>query len=119
MIAEIGQFVLVLALILAAVQVVVPMVGAARTDATMMAFGDRMAVAQAGLLVIAFAALTYGFVVSDFSLAVVFQNSHSLKPMLYKVSGVWGNHEGSMLMWVLTLAIFSAAVALFGRNLTR
>ena len=117
MIAEIGQFVLVLALILAAVQVVVPMVGAARTDATMMAFGDRMAVAQAGLLVIAFAALTYGFVVSDFSLAVVFQNSHSLKPMLYKVSGVWGNHEGSMLMWVLTLAIFSAAVALFGRNL--
>jgi cytochrome c-type biogenesis protein CcmF len=47
----------------------------------------------------------------------VFQNSHSLKPMLYKVSGVWGNHEGSMLMWVLTLSIFSAAVALFGRNL--
>jgi cytochrome c-type biogenesis protein CcmF len=82
-----------------------------------MAFGTRIAIAQAALLVLAFAALTYGFVVSDFSLAVVFQNSHSLKPMLYKVSGVWGNHEGSMLMWVLTLAIFSAAVALFGRNL--
>jgi cytochrome c-type biogenesis protein CcmF len=117
MIAEIGQFVLVLALILAAVQVVVPMIGAARGDATLMDFGSRMAVAQAGLLIIAFAALTHGFVVSDFSLAVVFQNSHSLKPMLYKVSGVWGNHEGSMLMWVLTLSIFSAAVALFGRNL--
>ncbi len=117
MIAEIGQFVLVLALILAAVQAVVPMVGAARADATLMDFGSRMAVAQTGLLIIAFAALTHGFVVSDFSLAVVFQNSHSLKPMLYKVSGVWGNHEGSMLMWVLTLSMFSAAVALFGRNL--
>jgi len=117
MIAEIGQFVLVLALIMAGVQAVLPMIGAARGDASMMAFGTRMAIAQAGLLVIAFASLTYGFVVSDFSLAVVFQNSHSLKPMLYKVSGVWGNHEGSMLMWVLILAIFGAAVALFGRNL--
>ena len=117
MIAEIGQFTLVLALILAVVQAVVPMVGAARGDTALMSFGSRMAVAQAGLLVLAFAALTYGFVVSDFSLAVVFQNSHSLKPMLYKVSGVWGNHEGSMLMWVLILAVFGAAVALFGSNL--
>ena len=117
MIAEIGQFVLLLALIIAAVQVVVPMVGAARIDTTLMAFGSRMAVAQAVLLALAFAALIHGFVVSDFSLAVVFQNSHSLKPLLYKVSGVWGNHEGSMLMWVLILAIFGAAVAVFGRNL--
>ena len=117
MIAEIGQFVLLLALIIAVVQVVVPMVGAARVDTTLMAFGSRMAVAQAVLLALAFAALTHGFVVSDFSLAVVFQNSHSLKPLLYKVSGVWGNHEGSMLMWVLILAIFGAAVAVFGRNL--
>jgi cytochrome c-type biogenesis protein CcmF len=117
LIAEIGQFVLVLALVMAAIQVAVPMIGAARTDATLMAFGNRMAVTQAALLVVAFAALTHGFVVSDFSLAVVFQNSHSLKPILYKVSGVWGNHEGSMLMWVLILAIFGAAVALFGRNL--
>ncbi len=117
MIAEIGQFVLLLALILAAVQAVVPMVGATRGDIALMTFGNHIAVVQAALLLVAFAALTHGFVVSDFSLAVVFQNSHSLKPMLYKVSGVWGNHEGSMLMWVLTLAIFSAAVALFGRNL--
>ena len=117
MIAEIGQFALLLALIVAAVQVVVPLVGAARGDGTLMAFGSRMAIAQAGLLALAFAALTHAFVVSDFSLAVVFQNSHSLKPMLYKVSGVWGNHEGSMLMWVLILAIFGAAVAVFGRNL--
>ncbi|MCZ6509432.1 MAG: heme lyase CcmF/NrfE family subunit [Alphaproteobacteria bacterium] len=117
MIAEIGQFALVLALIIAGVQVVVPMVGAARGDGTLMAFGSRMAVAQAVLLILAFAALTHGFVVSDFSLALVFQNSHSLKPMLYKVSGVWGNHEGSMLMWVLILAVYGAAVAVFGRNL--
>jgi cytochrome c-type biogenesis protein CcmF len=116
-IAEVGQFALALALILAAIQAVVPMVGAARGDAAMMGLGNRVAVAQAALLALAFGALTYGFVVSDFSLAVVFRNSHSLKPMLYKVAGVWGNHEGSMLMWVLTLSIFSAAVALFGRNL--
>ncbi len=116
-IAEIGQFALILALVLAAVQATVPLVGAARGDAGLMRLAGRTAIAQAAMLLLAFAALTHGFVTSDFSLAVVFQNSHSLKPMLYKVSGVWGNHEGSMLLWVLVLALFSAAVALFGRNL--
>ena len=117
MIAEIGQYVLIAALVLAGVQAIVPLWGAARGDAGLMALGDRTAVAQAAALLIAFAALTHGFVTSDFSLQVVFQNSHSLKPMLYKVSGVWGNHEGSMLLWVLVLALFSAAIALYGRNL--
>jgi len=83
----------------------------------MMRLADRTAIGQVMALLAAFAALTHGFVTSDFSLQVVFQNSHSLKPMLYKVSGVWGNHEGSMLLWVLVLSLFSAAVALFGRNL--
>ncbi len=69
-----------------------------------MTLADRTAIGQAAALLIAFAALTYAFVVSDFSLEVVYLNSHSLKPMLYKVSGVWGNHEGSMLLWVLVLA---------------
>jgi cytochrome c-type biogenesis protein CcmF len=117
MIAEIGQFVLILTLVLAAVQATLPLWGAARGDAALMALADRTAIGQAAMLLIAFAALTYGFVTSDFSLAVVYQNSHSLKPMLYKISGVWGNHEGSMLLWILVLALFSAAVALFGRNL--
>ena len=117
MIAEIGQYVLIAAFVIAAVQSVVPLWGAARGDIGLMAVGGRAAIAQAAALLIAFAALTHGFVTSDFSLAVVFQNSHSLKPMLYKVSGVWGNHEGSMLLWVLVLALFSAAVAIFGRNL--
>ena len=100
MIAEIGQYVLIAALVLAAIQAVVPLWGAARGEAGLMAVGDRTAIAQAAALLIAFAALTHGFVTSDFSLQIVFQNSHSLKPMLYKVSGVWGNHEGSMLLWV-------------------
>ena len=117
MIAEIGQFVLILALVLAVIQATLPLWGAARGDTALMTLADRTAVGQAVALLIAFGALTHGFVTSDFSLTVVFQNSHSLKPMLYKVSGVWGNHEGSMLLWVLVLALFSAAVALFGRNL--
>ncbi|MCU0901964.1 MAG: heme lyase CcmF/NrfE family subunit, partial [Cypionkella sp.] len=61
--------------------------------------------------------LTYAFVVSDFSLLLVVQNSHTLKPMLYKISGVWGNHEGSLLLWVLILALFGACAAWFGDNL--
>ena len=117
MIAEIGQFVLILALVLAGVQATLPLWGAARGHNALMVLADRTAIGQAVALLIAFAALTHGFVTSDFSLTVVFQNSHSLKPMLYKVIGVWGNHEGSMLLWVLVLALFSAAVALFGRNL--
>ncbi|MFY8100635.1 MAG: heme lyase CcmF/NrfE family subunit, partial [Allorhizobium sp.] len=82
-----------------------------------------MAVATTGtyalflLVAFSFAVLTYGYVVSDFSVQNVYQNSHSLKPMIYKVSGVWGNHEGSMLLWVLILAFFSAMVAFFGTNL--
>jgi cytochrome c-type biogenesis protein CcmF len=69
------------------------------------------------LVLIAFAALTIAYVTSDFSVANVWQNSHSAKPMLYKISGVWGNHEGSMVLWVLILALFGAGVATYGNNL--
>ncbi|MEC8135709.1 MAG: heme lyase CcmF/NrfE family subunit, partial [Pseudomonadota bacterium] len=75
------------------------------------------AVAQLGLLLISFFALMYAYVTSDFSVKNVAENSNSLKPMIYKISGVWGNHEGSMLLWVLILALFGAIVAGFGRNL--
>ena len=75
------------------------------------------AIGQFAMILASFLALTYAHVVSDFSVLNVVQNSHSMKPMLYKVAGVWGNHEGSMVLWVLILAMFGCAVALFGRNL--
>ncbi|MFZ5609247.1 MAG: heme lyase CcmF/NrfE family subunit [Pseudomonadota bacterium] len=119
MIAELGHFALILALIVALVQAIVPLWGAKVGHAPLMAVARSTAVAQFALLVLAFLALMHGFVTSDFSLAVVAQNSHSAKPLLYKISGVWGNHEGSMLLWVLILAAFGATVAAAGRNLPR
>ncbi len=116
-IAEIGHFALILALLVAVVQSVVPLVGAQQGNGPMMALAPSTAVAQLLMLLISFAALTTAFVTSDFSVVNVYQNSHSLKPMLYKVSGVWGNHEGSLLLWVTVLALFGAMVAWFGRNL--
>ncbi|MDZ7600791.1 MAG: heme lyase CcmF/NrfE family subunit [Hoeflea sp.] len=117
MITEIGHFALVLALATSIVQSFAPLIGARRRDAGLMAIGPVAAMASLTLVAIAFAALTYAYVTSDFSVLNVVENSHSLKPMLYKVTGVWGNHEGSMLLWVLILVLFSALVALFGRNL--
>ena len=117
MIAEIGHFALILALVVATVQMIVPMWGAYRRDGAAMAMGDGAAVVQLALLGISFLALMHAFVTSDFSVLNVADNSHSDKPLLYRISGVWGNHEGSMLLWVLILALFGAAVALFGRNL--
>ena len=117
MIAEIGHFALILALAVAAFQCVVPLVGAHRGNREMIASAVPAALIQLILIYVAFAALMHAYVTSDFSVQNVFENSHSAKPMLYKISGVWGNHEGSMLLWVFILAIFGAAVALFGDNL--
>ena len=117
MIAEIGQFALLLALAVALAQAIVPLAGAARRDARLMDFARPAAFTQFGFVALAFACLTWAFVVSDFTVAAVVQNSHSAKPLLYKITGVWGNHEGSMVLWVLTLALFGAAIAAFGDNL--
>ena len=117
MIVELGHFALILALMVALVQATLPMWGAHVGDRRLMALAGPAAGLQLLLIGGAFAALTWAFIVSDFSLAVVVSNSHSLKPMLYKVSGVWGNHEGSLLLWVLILAIYGAAVAAFGGGL--
>ncbi|MXW86315.1 MAG: heme lyase CcmF/NrfE family subunit [Boseongicola sp. SB0667_bin_21] len=117
MVVEIGHFALILALVVACLQMVLPIVGAHRRWSAWMAVAEPAALMQAGLLAVAFAALTYAFVTSDFSVRLVAANSHTLKPMIYKVSGVWGNHEGSMLLWCLILALFGALVALFGGNL--
>ena len=117
MIAEFGHFALILAFGVSIYQMTVPMIGAARGWPAWMESARPAAIAQFGLTAISFAALTVAFVTSDFSLSLVYQNSHSAKPMLYKISGVWGNHEGSMLLWVLILALFGAAAAMFGANL--
>ena len=117
MIAELGHFALVLALVLAITQSLVPLIGAARGNDAWMAVGRPVALAQFGAVSIAFGALTAAYLVSDFSVANVAANSHSAKPLLYKITGVWGNHEGSLLLWVLILALFGALVAVFGDNL--
>jgi cytochrome c-type biogenesis protein CcmF len=117
MIPELGQFALALALPVALIQSTVPLIGAARNDAGMMAVARSASFALLGLVLFAFAALIHSFVVSDFSVSAVFQNSHTAKPLLYKVAGVWGNHEGSMVLWISILAVFGASVAAFGGNL--
>ncbi len=114
---EIGYFALLLALFVSAVQSATVFVSARRRDPAVAAFADQAALAQFMFLVVAFASLIYAFVTSDFSVEVVAANSHTTKPLLYKIAGVWGNHEGSMLLWVLILSLFGAAVAVFGRNL--
>ena len=115
MIVEVGHFALCLALVAAIVQSVVPIWGTRAGSASAMKVADTAAQVQFLGVGAAFAALTYAFVVSDFSVLVVALNSHSSKPMLYKVTGVWANHEGSMLLWVLMLALFGLLISVFGR----
>ena len=117
MIAEAGHYALVLALALALIQSTVPIVGARWRDPALMNVARSTALAQLLFVGASFAALVTLHVTSDFSVVNVFQNSHSLKPMIYKITGVWGNHEGSMLLWVSILALFGGLVAAFGNNL--
>lgn len=117
MIAEFGHFALILALMVAVAQTLIPLVGAHKGWSSWMAVAEPAATLQFLLTGGAFAALTYAFVTSDFSLAIVTANSHTAKPMLYKITGVWGNHEGSLLMWVMILSLFGASAAWFGQNL--
>jgi len=116
-IPELGHFTLVLAMAVAFTQAALGLYGPQLNDARLMAMTSRAAVLQLVLLAASFAALTHAFVTSDFSVINVYENSHSAKPMIYKISGVWGNHEGSMLLWILILAIFGGSVAAFGSNL--
>ncbi len=117
MIVELGHFALIRALAVAVIQSTLPLIGAHKGRGAWMAVAEPAATAQFLLIAVAFAALTYAFVTSDFSLRLVVLNSHTDKPMLYKVSGVWGNHEGSLLLWVLILSLFGACAAWFGQNL--
>ncbi|MBY6200351.1 heme lyase CcmF/NrfE family subunit [Maritalea mobilis] len=117
MIVELGHFALILAFMVSIFQMIVPMIGAARGLPGWMAVAEPAATTQFLLTAFSFGALTYAFVTSDFSLSLVVSNSHTLKPLLYKISGVWGNHEGSLLLWVLILTLFGACAAWFGANL--
>jgi cytochrome c-type biogenesis protein CcmF len=115
--AQLGHYALLLAFMLALVQGATPLLAGTRRDPAIAALARRAAVAQCGAILVAFAVLSYAFGSSDFSLAVVAQNSHTTKPALYKFAGVWSNHEGSMLLWVVILALFGAFAARRGHNI--
>ncbi|AUX75637.1 heme lyase CcmF/NrfE family subunit [Sinorhizobium fredii] len=117
MIIELGHYALVLALATALIQSVLPLLGVRRGDRALVDLAGSAAIVSFLLVAFSFAVLTLAYVTSDFSVRNVWENSHSMKPLIYKISGVWGNHEGSMLLWLLILVFFSALVASFGRNL--
>ncbi len=117
MITELGHFALILAAMLAVVQMVIPLIGAHKRWSGWMAVAEPAAQAQFFFVAFSFGALMWAFITSDFSVLLVTENSHSLKPMLYKISGTWGNHEGSMLLWVLIVSLFGAAASIWGGGL--
>ncbi|TXH84897.1 heme lyase CcmF/NrfE family subunit [Pseudoxanthomonas mexicana] len=117
MLPELGQIALILALLVASLQALLPLAGAHRNKAAWMDVARPAAYAQLWLVVLAFIALTVAFVQQDFSVKYVADNSNSLLPMVYRYTAVWGSHEGSLLLWALVLAIWTGAVALFSRGL--
>jgi cytochrome c-type biogenesis protein CcmF len=119
MIAEIGLFALIAALVVALAQGIVPMIGAARGDVALMTLGRAAAIVQALLVTLSFGALAWLFTVHDFSVKLVADHAHSTQPVAYRFAATWGNHEGSMLLWILILAVFGAGVAVWGGNLRR
>jgi cytochrome c-type biogenesis protein CcmF len=114
---ELGHFALALAVALAFAQAIIPLYGAWRRDARLMRAAPALAIGQLLALATSYGCLVWSSVTDDFSVLNVAENSHSLKPLIYKISGTWGNHEGSILLWCLILALCGGAVALCGRNL--
>ena len=114
MIIELGHYALILAVMTAFVQCIFPLWGAVRQDTWLQSMARPSAFITFSLVILSYAALTYAYVGSDFSVANVVMNSHSTKPLIYKISGVWSNHEGSMMLWVLILTFFAALVAFRG-----
>jgi len=117
MLIELAHFALILAFAIAILQTIVPLVGASKGWRGWMAMAEPAAVSQFILISFSFAVLTWAFVVSDFSVRLVYLNSHTDKPLIYKISGVWGNHEGSLLLWALILTLFGACAVWFGQGL--
>src|SRR5438128_306240 len=117
MIPELGQFALSLALCIAAASAALSLAGAHRRNAAWMAVARPAAAGQLVFVAIAFGCLTYSFVTHDFSVEYVAAHSNSRLPLAYRVAGVWGGHEGSLLLWTLLLGVWSTAVATFSRRL--
>ena len=117
MIAELGHVAIILAFIVTILQSTLPMLGAYRNDMRLMLLGERAALMQFALIAFAFTALISIFVHSDFSVKLAAVHSHSQTPFIYKITGVWANHEGSILLWVLILSIYGALVPILGRSL--
>ena len=115
MITELGHFALITAFVLSLAQGILPLIGAARGNAATMLIAPAAAISVMLAVAFSFGALVWAFITSDFSLALVANHSHSTKPMIYKISGTWGNHEGSLLLWILILAIYGGVLALGGR----
>jgi cytochrome c-type biogenesis protein CcmF len=117
MIPELGHFALILALCVAVIQAILPIVGAAKGNPTWMSVARPAARMQAALVALAFACLTWSFIDNDFTVSYVASNSNSMLPLMYRISAVWGAHEGSLLLWALILCFWTVAVTLFSRNL--
>ena len=117
MIPELGHYALMLALGLALIQGVMPIVGTRTNDPVLMSIAAPAALAQFAFVATAFAALAVSYVTSDFSVLNVYENSNTQMPLIYRLTSIWGNHEGSMMLWVSILTFFGALVAVFGTNL--
>jgi len=117
MIAELGHYALMLALGLALIQGSMPIFGTRSGDVVLASMASPIALAQFVFVALAFGALAVCYVTSDFSVMNVYENSNSGMPLLYRLTSIWGNHEGSMMLWVFILALFGALVAAFGGNL--
>src|ERR1700753_3821951 len=116
MTGELGQLALCFALALSLVMAGSGLYGVRAQADLSRRIANGSAMGMLVFVALAFATLTYGFVTSDFSIAAVADNSHTLKPLIYKISGVWGNHEGSMLLWVLVLALYAGLVTFLQRG---
>ena len=112
MITEIGHFSLIFAFVLSLCQSLAPIYAARKSIDAIHNVTIRLAILNAIFVLISFSCLVWAFIVSDFSVALVAEHSHSSKPLIYKISGSWGNHEGSLLMWIVILSVFGAGLAL-------
>ena len=119
MIPELGHFALIMALVMSLVQSSLPVIGAAKGINSSMAIAKPVARLQLFFILLSFAALVYAFVVHDFSVAYVANNSNTALPLIYRISAVWGAHEGSLLLWALTLSIWTGAVTVFSRSIPK
>ncbi len=119
MIPELGQFALIIALVMALVQSILPTVGAAKGVNSWMALAKPVAQLQLFFVTVAFACLVYAFVVNDFSVVYVANNSNTALPLVYRISAVWGGHEGSLLLWALTLSVWTGAVTVFSKGIPK